>query len=138
MMRALRFFTVLVLIAACFAAGLYGAPMGRAAHARWFPEPAFRTGDYSQLHAEAGSTVVLFSTSTCPYCKKTRELLNDAHVSFVDYDIESSDTGKAKFKQLGGVGVPLLYVGDREIHGFREVAIKDALAQLGKERAPNT
>ena len=136
-MRALRFFTLLVLITACFAAGLYGAPMGRAAYARLFPEPAFRTGDYSQLHAEAGSTVVLFSTSTCPYCKQTRELLNSAHVSFVDYDIEK-DTGKAKFKQLGGVGVPLLYIGDREIHGFREVVIKDALAQLGKERAPNT
>jgi glutaredoxin len=137
-MRTLRFLTLLVVIATCFVAGLYGAPLGRSAYARLFPEPAFRIGDYSKLHDEAGSTVVLFSTSTCPYCKKTRELLNGAHVSFVDYDIESSEAGKAKFKQLGGVGVPLLYVGNREIHGFREVAIKDALAQLVQKRAPNT
>jgi len=125
---------VVILVAACFFGGLYGGPLARGAYARLFPEPQFTTGDFSQIHAEAGSPVVLFSTSTCPYCKQTREMFAKAGVPYVDYVIDTSDLAKQKFQQLSGVGVPLIYIGDRRIRGFREPAIKDALANLGAPR----
>jgi glutaredoxin len=130
---------VVTIIAACFLGGLYGGPIARGTYARLFPEPPFTTGNFSQLHAEAGSSVVLFSTSTCPYCKQTREMFAKAGVTYVDYMIDTSDVAKQKFQQLSGVGVPLIYIGDRRIRGFREPAIKDALAVLGAaKKAPDS
>jgi glutaredoxin len=134
-MRALRLLSLLVLAAACFAAGLYGAPAARSAYARLFPEPPFRTGDYSQLHTEAGSAVVLFSTSTCPYCKKARALLLARGVAFKDYVIDTSADAQKRFDAVGGIAVPLLYIGDRQIRGFSESTISDALSALGTDKS---
>lgn len=136
-MRAVRIILASIVIAACFAAGLYGAPAFRSAYSRIFPEPAFRSGDFAKLHEDANNAVVLFSTSTCPYCRKTRELLEAQGVPYKDYIIDTSADAKARFEAAGGVAVPLIYIGDREIRGFRESAISDALAALhGASRAP--
>lgn len=137
-MSMLRWSFWSALLCACFCAGLYGGPLARAAYAHLFPTPEFRTGEFSQIHRDAGAQVVLFSTSVCPYCKQARTLLRDKNVAFVDYVIDESDDANAKFKQLGGVGVPLLYIGDRSISGFRESAINDALALLHTPSTANT
>jgi glutaredoxin len=128
-MRAARLIVLPVLLAGFFAAGFYGAPLARIAYAKMFPEPAFVAGDYSSIHRKAGSSVVMFSTTTCPYCAKTRALFAKAGVAYVDYTIDTSAQAKEEFERLGGGGVPLIYIGDRRIHGFREDAIRDALAR---------
>jgi glutaredoxin len=129
-MKLLRACAGIVLLCACFLVGVYGGPAARAAYAHVFPEPAFRTGDFSSLYRDAGSPVVLFSTSTCPYCKQTRELLQQRRVAYVDFVVDQSESAARRFKSVGGKGVPLIYVGDRSISGFREDAIVEALARL--------
>jgi len=116
------------ILMACFIGGLFGAPLARVTYARLFPPPEFVAGDYSKLYAEAGKPVVLFSTSTCPYCKKTRALFDAAGVQYADYVIDESESAEQKFKDLGGSAVPLVFIGQREIRGFREAAIRNALA----------
>jgi glutaredoxin len=71
--------------------------------------------------------VVLFATSWCGYCAKTRELLRRNNIPYLEYDIEKSATGFAHFQRLSGTGVPLLLIGTRVIHGFDERAIRAAL-----------
>jgi len=67
--------------------------------------------------AEPGE-VVLYATEWCGYCAKTRELLADMGVDYVEYDIEASDEGRRQFEALGGRGVPVLKVGDDVVYGY--------------------
>lgn len=80
-----------------------------------------------------GYDVVLFATSWCGYCAKTRKLLADNGVDYFEYDIEKSAEGNEKFRLLNGRGVPLLVVGDEVIRGFRPVVIERALDALQRE-----
>jgi len=71
--------------------------------------------------------VILYGTSWCGYCRKTREYLADNDIDYVDYDIESSVQGAKEYKQLHGRGVPLLVVNTKVIRGYNPRAIEAAL-----------
>ena len=75
--------------------------------------------------------VVLYATSWCNYCEKTRRYFDAAGIPFTEYDIENSPHGRAHYKRLGGRGVPLITIGDATIHGFDTGAIRSALEQRG-------
>lgn len=79
----------------------------------------------AQLSAD--TEVVLYATSWCGYCKKTRALLEEQGIAYVEYDIEKSERGRKMYKALGGTGVPVLEIGDEVIYGFDERAIRAAL-----------
>ena len=129
-MKTLKLLSLIGILALCFAGGLYGGPIARTAYARIFPDPPYVTGNYEKLYAEAGRPVVLFSTSTCPYCKKTRALLKQEGVAYIDYVTDKSTTAEKKFKEQNAPAVPLIYIGNRKILGFNESTIKAALALL--------
>lgn len=115
---------------AFFLGGLHFAPAASNAWRSWFPPPEFVSGDFSALQAAAQSHVVLYATSTCPYCAQVRRLLDGAGVSYREYRIDASTAADAEFRRLDGRVVPLLFIGQRRISGFREQAIRDALAVL--------
>lgn len=119
-----------ILVAAFLGLGIWIGPYLRGAYERWFPEPAYVTGDYADLHRQTEKAVVLFSTSTCPYCQKTRELLAEEHVDYRDFVVDRSADAEREFKALGGGGVPQLFVGNRRITGFRPDAIRESLALI--------
>ncbi|HEY6640759.1 glutaredoxin family protein [Povalibacter sp.] len=71
--------------------------------------------------------VVLYATTWCGYCRKTRELLTRQGVPYREFDIEASDEGRARYEALGGNGVPVLDVRGTVIHGYDERRILSAL-----------
>lgn len=83
----------------------------------------------SALAANFAEEVVLFSTSWCGYCRKARDYLRTNGIAHVEYDIEKSSEGKRHFTELGGRGVPLILVGDRQIRGWNPAALESALAR---------
>jgi mycoredoxin len=95
---------------------------------------------YSKLHHENSPSaspivanhdkVILYATSWCGYCKKTRELLTENKIEYVEYDIETSEEGRLQHEQLGGNGVPVLDVKGTVIHGFDEEEITNTLKDL--------
>jgi glutaredoxin len=119
-----------ILIVLFLGAGLWLGPYLRASYDRLFPQAAYVTGNYDALYRQAGKRVVMFSTSTCPYCKRTRELLTSEHVDFQDFVIDQSTAARTQFETLGGGGVPLIFIGDRRIAGFREAIVRESLASL--------
>ena len=82
--------------------------------------------DYSQSH---GGKVILYATSWCGYCKKTREFLTEKRIPFHEYDIEKSAEGKEQYRRLGGQGVPVLLVKGSVIKGFYPEKILENLQQ---------
>jgi glutaredoxin len=77
-----------------------------------------------------GFTAVMYTTATCPFCAKARELLDARKVPFIEVDVDKSQRGFEEFQRLGGVGVPVLVINDRVIHGYEREKIEQALAEL--------
>lgn len=73
--------------------------------------------------------VVLYATSWCGYCKKTRDLLEKNGIAYTEYDIEKSAKGREEYDQLNGKGVPLLVVNGTAVRGYDP----NKILQLAKE-----
>ncbi|MEJ5224619.1 MAG: glutaredoxin family protein [Anaerolineales bacterium] len=43
--------------------------------------------DHTNLYTTTPKTIVLYSTTWCPDCKRTRAFLNEHNVSYLDVDI---------------------------------------------------
>jgi glutaredoxin len=76
-----------------------------------------------------GPRVVMFSAPGCGYCVKARDYLNQKGVVFEELDVNASEDARRRFESLGGRGVPLILIGERQISGFDPLAIQAALAK---------
>jgi mycoredoxin len=73
--------------------------------------------DYAAAH---DVKVMMYGTSWCVVCAKTRELLDDNDISYYEYDIERSKEGVEQYISLGGTGaVPLLQINREVVKGYR-------------------
>ena len=77
--------------------------------------------------AAADAPVVLYATSWCGYCAKTRRFLAEEGIAYTELDIEKSAEGRRAYDALGGQGVPLLTVSDTLVRGYDPEGIKAAL-----------
>lgn len=77
--------------------------------------------DYSQ------GGVILYATDWCPYCEKTRALLQQKHITYKEMNIETSDTGRTQYQRLAGKGVPVLLVAGEVVRGYNEQRIRQVL-----------
>ena len=71
--------------------------------------------DYQTMQSHE---VTLYTTVTCGYCKKTRKLLDDKGVVYIDNDIEESASARKEWKSLGGRGVPVVVIDGQVIKGY--------------------
>ena len=66
----------------------------------------------------ADSGVTLYTTEWCGVCKRAKAFMKQNGVPFREWDVEKTDYGATKFRQLGGSGVPLITVGSEKMMGF--------------------
>lgn len=71
--------------------------------------------DYAALH---GGKVILYATSTCSYCKKTRKLMKDNNIDYFEYDINKSKEGRAQYTRIGKKVVPVLLINGEVVTGY--------------------
>ena len=77
--------------------------------------------------------VKLYALSTCPWCKKTKKLLNENEVQydFVDVDLAADDlqeTIRHEIQQLGvDASFPIIVVNGKAIVGYNPEEILRAL-----------
>jgi glutaredoxin 3 len=72
--------------------------------------------------------VKVYSTPTCPWCKKTKEWLKGNKVKFKDIDV--SEDAKARDEMIdksGQMGVPVVMIGDEILVGFNPDKMKELL-----------
>jgi mycoredoxin len=93
-------------------------------------ERPYQTGNYSSHFAEANRKVVVYGTTTCPFCAKAREYLSGKNVVFADFNVDKSDAAQKKYATLKVKAVPAILIGDRLITGFRPDAIDEALKTI--------
>lgn len=91
---------------------------------------SYMEGDYSEFYVGTKSQVILYGTTTCPFCKEARSYFKSKNIPFVDYDVDLHEQGRKNFQKLNGEAVPLILIGDRKISGFNSQAIDDALGTI--------
>ncbi len=91
---------------------LAGLGTGYAAlHLPQWLKPAYVEGDYKAHYQANGPQVVVYGTQTCPYCAKTREMLNSKQVKFNDRDVQNDEAARKQYGELGGKAVPVILIG---------------------------
>ena len=77
--------------------------------------------------AKPSKQVILYGTTWCGYCQKTREFLDENHIAYTEFDIESSTEGRRRYDDLYVSGVPVVQVNKVVIQGYAPEAILEAL-----------
>ena len=76
--------------------------------------------------------VILFSTSTCSWCRRAKKYFKENRVSFkeinVERDLNAAHDLQKKTGQTG-TGVPVIKIGSRWIVGFDKPAIERQLSR---------
>ncbi len=74
------------------------------------------------------SKVVLFSTSTCSWCRRVKRYFKEHRVPFKEVDVERDPKAARDIvRKTGQTGVPVIKIGNRWIVGFDKERIAKEL-----------
>lgn len=74
--------------------------------------------------------VEIYTWSTCPFCRRAKQLLNSKNVDYIEYVIDSDETARDAMVKRGSDGkrsVPQIFINEVHIGG------SDAIHQLDRE-----
>jgi glutaredoxin-like YruB-family protein len=87
------------------------------------------TGSTSQRRPSL-SKALLFSTSTCSWCRRAKRYFKEHGVPFKEINIErDADAARDIVRKTGQTGVPVIKIGSRWIVGFDKEQIDKELAR---------
>jgi len=77
----------------------------------------------------ADKKVVIYSTPTCPYCKRVKDYLTQKGILYTDYDV-AADREKAKemIQKSKQMGVPVIIIDGEIVVGFNQVRLDSLLS----------
>ncbi|MBI1818205.1 MAG: glutaredoxin 3 [Deltaproteobacteria bacterium] len=77
------------------------------------------------------ANVRVYTTASCPFCVRAKQLLTRKGVAFDEIDVGDDDALREQItRETGWRTVPQIFVGDRFIGGFEELKALDADGQL--------
>ena len=72
--------------------------------------------------------VKIYTTPTCPWCKKAKEFFKQKKIKFAELDVSSNEKARDEMvKKSKQMGVPVLDIDGKIIIGFDQAAIEKAL-----------
>jgi glutaredoxin 3 len=76
--------------------------------------------------------VVLYTTSWCGWCRRTRALFTDKGVAFTDIDVEQVPGAREEMlaRSGGRSTVPQVFIGGRHIGGYDDTRALDDKGEL--------
>ncbi len=73
-------------------------------------------------------SVIVYSTSSCPYCTMVKDFLRKKQVRFEDYDVGRDERrAEEMIRKSGQMGVPVIDVNGKIFVGYRPAEIERAL-----------
>ena len=77
--------------------------------------------------------IKVYSTPTCPWCKKVKEYLKEKGVEFEDVDVSADqDAAKEMIEKSRQMSVPVVEIEGEIIVGFDKERLEAALRKDGK------
>jgi glutaredoxin len=120
-----------------FAASLDDVPerqRSTAGHISVTPPPATRrpsrTRSAERPEATTRAQVVLYTTESCPYCKRAIAYLDQIGQDYVNKNVEEDEEAREEYLKLtsGRAGVPVIVVGDQWMQGWSQARLDNMLA----------
>jgi len=80
------------------------------------------------------ANVEIYTTKTCPYCVRAKNLLNAKDVDFKEIDVTGDDVGReALLKKSGGMRtVPQIFINGKHIGGCDNLYELEEKGELSK------
>jgi len=74
--------------------------------------------------------VVIYSTPTCPHCKRAKDYFTEKGIAYVDHNV-AVDREKARemIQKSGQMGVPVIVIGDEIVVGFDQSLLDKMLSR---------
>jgi len=70
--------------------------------------------------------VVMYCTETCPYCQRAERLLTKKGVAITKINVEGDQAAlREMIKRTGRNTVPQIFIGERHVGGFDDLAELD-------------
>jgi len=78
----------------------------------------------------ADKKVVVYSTPTCPYCKRAKDYLSHKGITYTDINV-AQDREKANemIQKSGQMGVPVITIDNEVVVGFNQTLLDKLLSQ---------
>ena len=74
------------------------------------------------------ATIKIYSTPTCPWCKKAKAYLGEKGIAFESIDVSSNETAqKEMIEKSGQMGVPVIDIDGKIVIGFDLEKINELL-----------
>ncbi|MFN7518934.1 MAG: glutaredoxin 3 [Dolichospermum sp.] len=76
--------------------------------------------------------VEIYTWSTCPFCLRAKNLLNNKGVNFTEYSIDGDEDARAKMAQRanGRRSLPQIFINDHHIGGCDDIHGLDRQGKL--------
>lgn len=78
------------------------------------------------------ATIVIYTTSWCPFCTRAKKLLDQKNVTYTEVDVSSSDARAKMVARTGGSTVPQLVINDQPTGGCDELYALERSGKLEK------
>ncbi len=73
--------------------------------------------------------VVIYSTPTCPYCKRAKDYLSRKGIPYSDIDVaQDKEKAKEMTQKSGQMSVPVIIIDDEIVVGFNQALLDKLLA----------
>jgi len=66
--------------------------------------------------------VTMYTTTTCPYCRNAKRLLDTKGVAYKEIDVRSVDVKNEMISRSGRHTVPQIFFGNWHVGGFDDLA----------------
>lgn len=77
----------------------------------------------------ADKKITIYSTPTCPYCKRAKDYLTQKGIPFTDYNVaEDREKAKEMIQKSKQMGVPVIIVDDEVAVGFNQAKLDSLLS----------
>ncbi len=77
----------------------------------------------------AAKKVFVYTTPTCPYCKRAKDYLTQKGIDYVEYNVAlDRDKAQEMIQKSGQMGVPVIVIGDEVVVGFNQVLLDKLLS----------
>lgn len=80
---------------------------------------AYKVEPYFTKKRDTMSNVIIYSTATCPYCIRAKQLLMSKNVQFIEYFVDKDSEKREEMLRLSGGRwtVPQIFINDKHIGG---------------------
>lgn len=80
-----------------------------------------------------GNKIIMYSTSTCPYCKRLRKCFAQSKLKYEEKNIRKDFLAHYEFMALRARGVPVVLVGNDVVYGYGIEKLNNILSKSNRK-----